>query len=324
MKMFAPIISTRIFPVCSVPLLCLLLLTGCSEEKPRVFGTVERDRLTLTAPVNETIASINVVEGQLVSAGQVLLTLDDRLAMSRCNQRQAELAQAQAKLNELVAGARSEALARAQATLAGSNASVTEAQQAFERTERLFATRVLTQADLDKARANRDTAIAKQTEAKQSLQELENGTRLEQVEQARAAVAAATAALAYEQKSLSDLTLVASQHAVVDTLPWRVGDRVAAGTQLLGLLATTQAYVRIYLPATWLDSISAGSQVKVYVDGREQPILGTVRNIRSQPAYTPFYALNERDRARLMYLADVDIASDSDLPTGMALEVELP
>ena len=324
MKMFSPIFSSRIFPVCSVPLLCLLLLTGCSEEKPRVFGTVERDRLTLTAPVNETIASINVVEGQLVSAGQVLLTLDDRLAMSRCNQRQAELTQAQAKLNELVAGARSEALARAQAVLSGSNANVTEAQQAFERTERLFATRVLTQADLDKARANRDTAIAKQTEAKQSLQELENGTRLEQVEQARAAVAAATAALAYEQKSLADLTLVASQHAVVDTLPWRVGDRVAAGTQLLGLLATTRAYVRIYLPATWLDSIRAGSQVKVYVDGREQPILGTVRNIRSQPAYTPFYALNERDRARLMYLADVDIASDSYLPTGMTLEVELP
>ncbi|MDI5841127.1 HlyD family efflux transporter periplasmic adaptor subunit, partial [Shewanella xiamenensis] len=84
-------------------------------------------------------------------------------------------------------------------------------------------------------------------------------------------------------------------------------------------------YVRVYLPATWLDRVKAGNQVKILVDGRTQPIAGTVRNIRSQPAYTPFYALNERDRARLMYLTDIDISPEGqDLPTGMALEVQLP
>jgi len=111
----------------------------------------------------------------------------------------------------------------------------------------------------------------------------------------------------------------------VDTLPWRVGDRVAAGSQLIGLLAIEHPYVRVYLPATWLDRVKAGSQVKILVDGRTKPIAGTVRNIRSQPAYTPFYALNERDRARLMYLTDIDISPEGqDLPTGMALEVQLP
>jgi HlyD family secretion protein len=70
--------------------------------------------------------------------------------------------------------------------------------------------------------------------------------------------------------------------------------------------------------------VKAGDSVNILVDGREIPIAGTVRNIRSQPAYTPFYALNERDRARLMYLTDITIsATDQDLPTGMALEVEL-
>lgn len=133
------------------------------------------------------------------------------------------------------------------------------------------------------------------------------------------------AGVAQEQKALKDLSLVAARSAVVDTLPWRVGDRVAAGSQLIGLLAIEHPYVRVYLPATWLDRVKAGSQVKILVDGRAQPIAGTVRNIRSQPAYTPFYALNERDRARLMYLTDIDIAPEGeDLPTGMALEVQLP
>lgn len=317
--MYFAVRGLQVYSVCMV-----LLLGGCGEHKHRVFGTVERDRLTLIAPVGETVARVYVVEGQLVVAGQMLLSLDPTAATARVNQRQAELAQAQARLNELVAGARSEELARAAATLAGSKAGVIEAVHVFERTERLFATRVVTEADLDKARANRDTAIATHAAAKQSLQELENGTRREQLEQAQAAVAAADASLAYQQKALADLSLVASQDAVVDTLPWRAGDRVAAGTQLVGLLATSRPYVRVYLPATWLDTVTAGSKVDVYVDGREQAIAGTVRNIRSQPAFTPFYALNEHDRARLMYLTDIDIPDDSGLPTGMALEVELP
>lgn len=303
---------------------CLLQLAACSQESPSVLGTVERDRLTLTAPVGELITQVNVVEGQQVKAGEVLLTLDSTSANARLALRQAELEQAKAKLSEAVTGARLEDIERAKAVLDGANASVKEAQRAFERTNRLYATKVLSQADLDTARAARDTSLAKQAEAEQSLRLLENGTRSEQLEQAKAAVAAASASVAIEQKALADLSLVAARDAVVDTLPWRVGDRIAAGTQLIGLLASEDPYVRVYLPATWLDRVKAGDKVNIRVDGREMPIAGTVRNIRSQPAYTPFYALNERDRARLMYLTDITIsAAGQDLPTGMALAVEL-
>ena len=305
---------------------CLLLqLMGCSDDPLRVFGTIERDRLTLTAPVGELITQVNVVEGQQVKAGELLLMLDTTSASARLAQRQAELEQAKAKLTEAVTGARLEDIEKAKAALDGANASVQEALLNFERTNRLFATKVLSQADLDTARAARDTSLAKQAEAQQSLRLLENGTRSEQLEQAKAAVAAASASVALEQKALADLRLVAAQDAIVDTLPWRVGDRVAAGTQLIGLLASATPYVRVYLPATWLDRVKAGDSVNILVDGRETPIAGTVRNIRSQPAYTPFYALNERDRARLMYLTDITISAvDQDLPTGMAVEVELP
>jgi HlyD family secretion protein len=238
--------------------------------------------------------------------------------------RHAELAKAKALLAELQAGARIESIARAQAALAAADASVKETQQAFLRTQRLLATKVLTQADFDRVSAARDTAVAKKSEARQSLNELENGTRTEQLEQASAGVRAAQAAVTIAQKQRKDLTLVAAQDAVVDQLPWRVGDRVAAGTQLIALSATARSYVRVYLPATWLDKVKVGTQVELWVDGRDVPINARVRHIRSQPAFTPFYALNERDRARLMYLTDIDIPETEDLATGMALEVELP
>ena len=80
----------------------------------------------------------------------------------------------------------------------------------------------------------------------------------------------------------------------------------------------------VYLPASALTKIKAGDAIEVFADGIEAPIQGRVRNIRSQPAYTPFYALNERDRARLMYLTDIDLIDADKLPTGLAVEVRLP
>lgn len=306
--------------------LCFLTLClfGCQESEPRVFGQVERDRLTLTAPVGEQVAEIWVSEGQQVEAGAPLLRLNDTIAQARVQQKQADLAQAKAKLDELLAGARSEEIERAEAVIAEAKANVTQAQQDFTRTQRLYKTRVLTKADLDQAQAALATAKAKLEQAQQSWQQLHNGTRSEQVAQGRALVAAAQANLAVEQQHLADLTLVAQQAAIVDVMPWRVGDRVMAGTQLVGLLATQRPYVRAYIPATWLDRVSLGSSVRILVDGREEALSGTVRKVRSEPAYTPFYALNERDRARLMYLTDIDLdTAGQALPTGLNLEVEL-
>ncbi|WKE67354.1 HlyD family efflux transporter periplasmic adaptor subunit [Gallaecimonas kandeliae] len=308
-----------------VLVLGLLMLCACSDGGDRVFGTVERDRLTLTAPVGDLVAAVAVSEGQQVKAGQVLLQLDDTAAKARVGQAQAELARAKAALEELTNGARAEELAQARAALDGALATLIEARQQYERTERLFKSHVLTQDDLDKAKAGRDKALAGRDQAAQHLKELENGTRQEQLRQAEAQVAATQAQLDEANKALKDLTLVAGKDAVVDVLPWRAGDRVAAGTQLVSLVATDRPYVRAYLPATDLTKVKVGDKLQLKVDGQQDTLTGVVRNIRSQPAFTPYYALNERDRARLMYLTDIDLGAEgAKLPTGLALEVVLP
>lgn len=308
---------------CWVGLLALCL-AACGESSSAVYGTVERDRLTLTAPSTELIADIQVQEGDRVSAGTVLLRLDSRAADARLAQAMANLAQAEARLAELTKGARDEELARAEARLAGARATLSEARAQYDRTVRLVAEKVLTAADLDKAVAGKDRAQADVDSASQALKELIAGTRSEQLSQASAAVDAAQAQVALEQKLTADLTLVAARDAVVDLLPWRVGDRVSQGSQLVGLLAQDAPYVRVYLPASALDRLLPGAEVGVRVDGRPVPVMGKVRNIRSEPAFTPFYALNERDRARLMYLADIDLPVDAGLATGLVVEVLLP
>ncbi len=54
--------------------LLLALLGACGEGPPNALGTLEYDRITVPAPVAEKIVSIDVNEGEQVTAGAVLLT----------------------------------------------------------------------------------------------------------------------------------------------------------------------------------------------------------------------------------------------------------
>lgn len=303
----------------------LLLLQACGDsDESRAMGTLERDRIQLSAPVAEQIADIHVAEGDKVEAGQLLLQLDSRSAAARVAQRRAELAEAGARLDELQQGARVEERRAARAAIEAATAAATEARLRYQRTRELFTAKVVGQAELDAAIAERDHTKALVEQANEQWLQLENGTRSEQLAQAEARVAAAAAALKAEEKALDDLSLRAPLASEVDILPWKRGDRVAQGTQLVALLALDKPYARVYLPQTAISKLSRGDKLEVWVDGVEQPLKGTVRNIRSQPAFTPFYALNERDRARLMYLTDIDVEGAESLPSGLALEVRLP
>jgi len=51
-----------------------------------------------------------------------------------------------------------------------------------------------------------------------------------------------------------------------------------------------------------------------------------VRYVSTDAAFTPYYALNERDRSRLSFLAEVELVEQdaAALPAGMPVEVEIP
>jgi len=69
--------------------------------------------------------------------------------------------------------------------------------------------------------------------------------------------------------------------------------------------------------------VGAGSRVAVTVDGIDGALDGTVRFISAEAAFTPYYALTQKDRARLSYLAEIDLddARAASLPVGMPVQV---
>ncbi len=83
------------------------------------------------------------------------------------------------------------------------------------------------------------------------------------------------------------------------------------------MLAGDKPYARVYIPEPWRAKLRIGDVYQVHVDGIEDPIPGRLRWIATDPAFTPYYALNSSDRARLVYLAEFDLEDGDDLPTGV-------
>ena len=154
---------------------------------------------------------------------------------------------------------------------------------------------------------------------------LTNGTREEDLRAAEAGLNAVIAILASEKKKLADLTIHATRDGILDNLPWNLGERVTTGSPLAIVLAGKAPFARVYVPEPYRVKLKVGDQLRVHVDGLAKPIVGNLRWIASEPAFTPYFALNQEERSRLMYLAEVQLPeSEAHLPNGIPAQVELP
>lgn len=309
--------------------LCLLLtvgLSGCNKgDAGQALGTLERDRVALTATAAEVVMALPVAEGSMVHKGDVLVKLDDARQQAEVEHAHADVARAEANLEKLQNGTREEVLAAARARVAGAKATLVEAEQSFQRTKDLQSRGTASQASLDTAIAGRTAAEAQLQSSEENLRELENGTRPEDLAVAEAELEAARANLKIQQKVLQDLTVTASRNGKLDSLPWNLGERVSVGSPVAIIMAGTAPYARVYVPETHRVNLHLGDTLSVRIDGLKDAVEGQVSYISSDPAFTPYYALNQSERARLMYLMEVQLPeSAADLPNGVPAQVVLP
>jgi len=307
----------------AIGLFCIFLGACTADNSQEALGTLERDRIIHKATADEIITEQPIPEGTLVSAGSLLVQLDDRRQKAMVAKAVAEVARANAHLEELRNGAREEDVAAATARVSGARASLQEAQASYARAKQLVAQKLASQAALDSALAGRDGAEAALGSAQEQLLRLTNGTRPEQLTQAEATLQAAQAQLALEQHVLGELSVVATRDGYLDSLPWNVGERVTRGATLALLLAGSKPYARVYIPEPWRTRLAVGDTRQVKVDGMDKTYTGHLRWIATDPAFTPYYALNSSDRARLVYLAEFDLDDADELPSGVPAQVLL-
>ena len=309
-----------------VILTALVAMQSCVDNISNLaLGTLERDRIAHTATSNEVVIALPVSRGERVNVGDVLVQLDSRQQSALTAKAAAHVAEAQANLAKYRNGARPEEVAAASAKLEGANAALTESEATYKRVRNLVDQGLVSQANLDQTIASKDSKRAAANAAEEELLILTNGTRPEDLLIAEANLAVMQAALASENKQLEDLTVTATRDGILDNLPWNLGERVTLGSPVAIVLAGYAPYARIYVPEPYRVKVTAGDTLFIHVDGIAETITGKVRWISTEPAFTPYYALNQEERARLMYLAEVQLPdSYAALPNGVAVQVELP
>jgi HlyD family secretion protein len=315
---------TMRFPRTLVLLGAAVLLAACGDDTPQALGTLEYDRITLPAPAAERIVAIDVREGQRIQAGQrvALLELDRTRAATEAAR--AQVAAQRAQLDELEAGPREEQIRNAREQLAAARADAREARALHARVRPLGARQLVSAAEVDRVRAGAETAEANVRALQATLDELEAGTRREAIARGQAALQALEADVVAQQVTLDKLAVVAPRAALVDSLPYKLGDQAPVGAPLAILLVGEAPYARVYVPETIRANVQVGDAARVFVDGREEALQGKVRMIRTEPTFTPYYALIGKDAARLSYIAEIALAPKqaAALPPGLPVRVE--
>ena len=304
-----------------------LALSACAggDDPQEVLGTLERDRLELIAESNERLVELFVEEGDRVTAGAPLARQEAGAMEPRLAQSRASLAEAERRLGDLVEGPRAREIDEARATLKGAESTLTTERREYQRVADLVERKLLSASDLDQARARRDAAQAARDEARARLRLLEEGTRPEQLAQARAAVDRAKAAVAELMVSAERYSVRAPRPGLIEALPYEVGERPPVGAPLVIMLADGAPYARVHVPEPLRVAFAAGTAVEVRIDGVTDPLPGTVRYVSSQASFTPYNSLTQKDRSRLAYLAEITLEGDvaSNLPAGVPVQVRL-
>lgn len=308
-------------------LLLAILAAGCQDEAALyAVGTLERDRIELAADSSEPIVAIPVNEGDRVQAGTTLLEQDPARAEARLAQARAARDQAIAALEEAIAGPRAQEIARAEARLAAAESAVITAGHELRREEALVARDFASRNRLDVLQGRYEEARARRREAEAGLDELQEGTRSEVVQRAREALAGAQARVRELEILLVRTTVTASVDGVVEALPLEIGERPRNGETVAVLRALGPTFARVHVPEPVRARLQVGAPAEVLIDGRDASLPARLRWIATEAAFTPYFALTQRDRSRLSYAAEVVLtdAEAGSLPVGIPVEVRFP
>ncbi len=304
----------------------LALLLACNRDpRPTLNGRVEAYLSDLGPRVGGRLIELKVTEGQRVKAGDLLARVSAEEVDAAVMRDLAGVDAAEAKRLELANGSRKEDIAMGEARVKDAAASLRLAEDTLGRARRLHADKVLSQAELDKAQAERDRAEANVHLQEKALAELRAGARSEQRLGASAETRRAKATLQVTKATAGFLEVRAPFDGVVVHRLREVGAVLAPGQGVVTLARQDRLWVRVYLPQSLQAKATVGMPVSIEFADKRPALAATLDEVSSDPEYTPKMVETREERVNLVYPARVNIAQgwDKGLLPGISVDVRL-
>ncbi|MDA7952085.1 MAG: efflux RND transporter periplasmic adaptor subunit [Pirellulaceae bacterium] len=223
------------------------------------------------------VESILTDIGDYVQKGDLLATLEKRHLLAKKAELLSQKEQFQALLLELENGARSEKIEAALATVESLEALVQQQQLSFDRHEKLFAQKAISNELYDKSKYGLNDLKAKLKGAQSQYQELLSGTRPEKIAAQKAAIAVLSSQIHSLDLNLEDCLLVAPYSGILTERFLDEGVVVSPSEPLFEIQEIDGFEVWVGLPVTLANQLQAGEPSPITI-GSERYI-GTVKTI---------------------------------------------
>jgi HlyD family secretion protein len=230
-----------------------------------VQGEVDATRLDIAARVDGRVAEIPVVRGQNVTAGAVLVKIDNPETIAKRAQSIAARVVAQAQLANIHAGTRAEVIAARKAAQERAESNVVLAQKTFDRTRQLAEHGNAPLARLDQATDSLHEGQRALDQAKSAYEQAVNGYTREEREIAEANVGKAAADIEAVQSIIDQMTVYAPVASQVYQRNVEPGEYVSPGVPLVTLIDLSDLWIHFDLREDLVKTLKVGDRFGVRI-----------------------------------------------------------
>jgi len=288
-----------------------------------LHGNVDLREVDLAFNGSERIVQMQVQEGDTVTKGQLLASLDKRRLQHAVDLAAAQTAAQREVVAKLQAGSRPEEIRQAKAAADAAHISADNAERTSQRQEELVKQKLVPQEQADNARAAADAAAAEARAADETLRLARLGPRREDIAAAKATLQAAEAQLALAQRQLADADLTAPAAGVIEQRLLEPGDMASPQRPVYTLALTDPLWVRAYVDEADLGKLHLGMPAEVHSDSFPgKAYKGWVGFISPTAEFTPKSVETREVRSDLVYQVHVFVCNtQNQLRLGMPVTV---
>jgi HlyD family secretion protein len=301
----------------------LLIIFGCgsgnNKNNIEASGIIEATNVTVSSKVTGQILKLNFEEGDLAKAGDTLVEIDNSNLTIQLRQARAAEIQADAQLQLMKQGARSEDIKQAEESVKQAKANYDLARQDKERNDKLYQSKSITQQQFDNIISKYEIAAAQYNSAVENLKKIRNLYRPDDIKQAEANLDRQKAAADLIKKNISDSYVTAPIDGFVTKKFIEAGETVAPLSALFMISNLNYVDLVIYIQETELGKIQLGQNADVTIDTYKNKIFkGVVIYISPQAEFTPKNIQTKDERVKLVYAVKIHIANPNfELKDGM-------
>ena len=154
---------------------------------------------------------------------------------------------------------------------------------------------------------------------------LKAGARPEEVDAARARVAAVSAQIATLEKNAADASVASPVGGFVTEKLVEVGEVIAPRAPALVVVDLDRAWADVFVPEPAVPQIKIGQPATIFTDAGGTGLAGTVGYISPKAEFTPRNVQTAEERSKLVYRVRINVDNkEGILKQGMPVEAEIP